>query len=91
MEIQRLGQGMIAGFTLETTQISAAMNYCGRVKAFHYHLHQTDCWMAVKGLLQVALVDFRVKSQTYRATQHALYRPDAPLATADSSGRGARL
>jgi dTDP-4-dehydrorhamnose 3,5-epimerase-like enzyme len=41
------------------------MNYAGTVKAFHYHLHQTDCWTPVKGLLQVALADLRVNSSTY--------------------------
>jgi dTDP-4-dehydrorhamnose 3,5-epimerase len=65
LEIQRLGQGLAAGFTLETTQISAAMNYAGAVKAFHFHLHQTDCWAPVKGLLQVALADLRIGSRTF--------------------------
>ena len=35
------------------------------MKAFHYHLHQTDCWTPVKGLLQVALVDLRIGSPTF--------------------------
>jgi dTDP-4-dehydrorhamnose 3,5-epimerase len=65
LEVQRLGVGLAAGFALETTQISAAMNYAGAVKAFHFHLHQTDCWTPVKGLLQVALADLRVDSPTF--------------------------
>lgn len=65
LEVQRLGQGLAAGFPLETTQISAALNYAGAVKAFHYHLHQTDCWIPVKGLLQVALADLRIGSPTF--------------------------
>jgi dTDP-4-dehydrorhamnose 3,5-epimerase len=65
LEIQRLGQGLAAGFALETTQISAAMNYAGTIKAFHFHLHQTDCWMPVKGMLQVALADLRAGSPTF--------------------------
>jgi dTDP-4-dehydrorhamnose 3,5-epimerase len=65
LEVQRLGQGLAAEFQLETTQISAALNYAGAVKAFHYHLHQTDCWVPVKGLMQVALVDLRVGSPTF--------------------------
>lgn len=65
LEIQRLGQGLAAEFPLETTQISAAMNYAGAVKAFHFHLHQTDCWAPVKGLLQVALADLRIGSPTF--------------------------
>jgi dTDP-4-dehydrorhamnose 3,5-epimerase len=65
LELQRLRQGLAAEFPAETTQISAALNYPGAVKAFHYHLHQTDCWNPVKGLLQVALVDLRADSTTF--------------------------
>jgi dTDP-4-dehydrorhamnose 3,5-epimerase len=65
LEIQRLGRGLAAQFPAATTQVSAALNYSGAIKAFHYHLYQTDCWTAVKGLLQVALVDLRVGSATF--------------------------
>lgn len=65
LEVQRLGQGLAAAFPFETTQISAAMNFAGTVKAFHFHLHQTDCWMPVKGMLQVALADLRTGSRTF--------------------------
>jgi dTDP-4-dehydrorhamnose 3,5-epimerase len=65
MEVQRIGHGLAADFPPATSQIAAAMNYAGAVKAFHYHLHQTDCWTPVKGLLQVALADLRVSSPTY--------------------------
>ena len=65
LEVQRLGQGLPAGFPPETTQISAALNYAGAIKAFHFHLHQTDCWVPVKGLLQVALADLRLHSPTF--------------------------
>jgi dTDP-4-dehydrorhamnose 3,5-epimerase len=65
LELQRLGQGLAAAFPAETTQISAALNYPGAVKAFHYHLYQTDCWNPVKGLFQVALVDLRAHSTTF--------------------------
>lgn len=65
LEIQRIGRGVVAGFPPETTQISAALNYAGTIKAFHYHLHQTDCWTPVKGLFQVALADLRVNSPTF--------------------------
>ncbi len=67
LEVQRLGQGLAAHFPAESTQISAALNYPGTVKAFHYHLHQHDCWTPVAGLLQVALVDLRAGSATYGA------------------------
>jgi dTDP-4-dehydrorhamnose 3,5-epimerase len=65
LEIQRLGRGLAAQFPAATTQVSAALNYPGAIKAFHYHLHQTDCWSPIKGLLQVALVDLRVGSATF--------------------------
>ncbi len=72
LEVQRLGQGMAAHFPAERTQVSAALNYPGAVKAFHYHLRQTDCWTPAAGLLQVALVDLRAGSPTYGA-RNTLY------------------
>lgn len=65
LEVQRLGQGLPAHFPPEQTQISAALNYPGTIKAFHYHLEQTDCWVPAKGMLQVALVDLRTDSKTH--------------------------
>jgi len=65
LEIQRIGHGLAAHFPPETTQISAAVNYAGTLKAFHYHLHQTDCWTPVKGLFQFALADLRAGSPTF--------------------------
>src|ERR1051325_5779327 len=55
LEVQRIGRGLTAEFPPETTQISAAFNYPGTIKAFHFHLHQTDCWTPARGLLHVAL------------------------------------
>jgi dTDP-4-dehydrorhamnose 3,5-epimerase len=65
LEVQRMGRGLAAAFPAASTQISAALNYPGTIKAFHYHLHQTDCWTPVKGMLQVALADLRVGSATF--------------------------
>jgi dTDP-4-dehydrorhamnose 3,5-epimerase len=65
LEVNRMGRGLAAGFPPETTQTSAALNYPGTIKAFHFHLHQTDCWTPVKGLLQVVLADLRVGSPTF--------------------------
>jgi dTDP-4-dehydrorhamnose 3,5-epimerase len=65
LELHRMGRGLAAGFPPMRSQISAAVNFAGTVKAFHYHLHQTDCWMPVKGMLQVALVDLRLGSPTF--------------------------
>ena len=65
MEVARLGQGLVARFPGETTQVSCALNYPGAIKAFHFHKHQTDFWNVVKGMLQVALVDLRPDSPTF--------------------------
>ena len=64
-EIIRLGQGLPAGFPAESTQVSAALSYPGTIKAFHYHLHQTDFWAPVQGMFQVALADLRTGSSTF--------------------------
>jgi dTDP-4-dehydrorhamnose 3,5-epimerase len=65
MEVQRIGHGLAAGFPPERSQVSAAMNYNGAIKAFHFHLHQTDCWTPVTGLFQVTLCDLRLGSSTF--------------------------
>ena len=65
LELQRIGKGLAARFPPATTQISAALNHPGAIKAFHYHLHQTDCWNPIRGLLQVALADLRTGSSTF--------------------------
>jgi dTDP-4-dehydrorhamnose 3,5-epimerase len=65
LEVGRIGRGLIAPFPPETTQISATSSYPGTIKAFHYHVHQTDCWVPTSGMLQVALVDLREGSDTF--------------------------
>ncbi len=65
MEVARLGQGLLSQFPADTTQVSCALTYPGAIKAFHFHLHQTDCWLVVKGMFQVALVDLRPDSPTF--------------------------
>jgi dTDP-4-dehydrorhamnose 3,5-epimerase len=65
LEIQRFGHGPAAAFPAESTQVSAALTYPGALKAFHYHLHQTDCWTVVQGMLQVVLADLRAGSPTF--------------------------
>lgn len=67
LELVRLGQGLVAGYPHSTTQVSATLAYPGTVKAFHYHLHQSDCWIPAMGMLQVALVDLRRGSATFGA------------------------
>ena len=65
LEVARLRQGLISQFPPETTQVSAALNYPGIIKAFHYHRFQTDFWVPSAGLLQVVLVDLRTGSATF--------------------------
>ena len=65
LEVLRFGEGLIAGFDSQTVQVSAACNFPGIIKAFHYHLHQTDCFTPVAGLLQIVLVDLRQGSRTF--------------------------
>jgi dTDP-4-dehydrorhamnose 3,5-epimerase len=72
LEVARLGQGLVSDFPTGSTQVSAALNYPGIIKAFHYHKFQTDYWVPAAGLLQVALVDLRRGSRTYGA-KNTLY------------------
>jgi dTDP-4-dehydrorhamnose 3,5-epimerase len=65
LEVARMGQGFTQHFPKETTQVSAALSYPGTIKAFHFHRRQTDCWVPVEGMLQVALVDLRPQSATF--------------------------
>jgi dTDP-4-dehydrorhamnose 3,5-epimerase len=72
LEVIRMGQGLPHDFSKDTTQVSAALSYPGTIKAFHFHRHQTDCWVPVAGMLQVALVDLRKTSPTFGA-RNTLY------------------
>jgi dTDP-4-dehydrorhamnose 3,5-epimerase len=65
LEILRVGNGLPAEFDSATTQVSAALSYPGTIKAFHYHLEQTDFWVAAMGMFQVGLVDLRKTSPTF--------------------------
>lgn len=65
LEVQRIGQGLASNFQPETTQISAASNYPGIIKAFHFHRFQTDCWTPASGMFQVVLIDLRPESATF--------------------------
>lgn len=59
LEVVRLGHGLPAEFVPQSCQVSAALSYPGTIKAFHYHRLQTDFWVPVSGMFQVALVDLR--------------------------------
>jgi len=72
LEVLRLGQGLAAGFPSASLQVSAALGYPGAIKAFHYHLRQTDLWVPAMGLFQVALVDLRRGSTTW-GVRNTLY------------------
>ena len=65
LEVARMRQGLAAEFPAESTQVSAAVSYPGTIKAFHFHKHQTDLWVPVRGMLQAALVDLRKGSPTF--------------------------
>lgn len=67
LEVARWGEGLAAGFPPGSTQVSAALNYPGIVKAFHFHRRQHDLWTSVAGMHQVALADLRPGSPTYGA------------------------
>jgi dTDP-4-dehydrorhamnose 3,5-epimerase len=75
LEVQRIGRGLAADFPTATTQVSATATYPGIVKAFHYHLHQSDCWTVVTGMLQVVLADLRAGSPTF-GLRNTLYVGD---------------
>jgi dTDP-4-dehydrorhamnose 3,5-epimerase len=72
LEVARMRQGLAADFPPETTQVSAALSYHGTIKAFHFHRHQTDLWVPAQGMFQVALVDLREESPTFKA-KNTLY------------------
>ena len=65
LEVARIGEGLASEFPPATTQISAALSYPDTIKAFHYHLEQTDFWVPVMGMFQVVLVDLRPESHTF--------------------------
>lgn len=79
LEVHRMNRGPAAHFPPETTQISAAFSYPGTLKAFHFHLHQTDCWTPVRGLMQVALADLRVGSPTFGLRNTMYVGPLRPM------------
>ena len=72
LEVMRLGRGLASKLPAESTQVSSAISYPGTIKAFHYHLRQTDLWSPVMGMLQVALVDLRRDSRTF-GTRNTIY------------------
>ena len=65
LQVLRAGHGLVAGYSLAETQVSAALSYPGTIKAFHFHLFQTDCWVPAIGMFQFALVDLRSGSRTF--------------------------
>ena len=65
LEVIRMKQGLTQDFAAESTQVSSAVSYPGTIKAFHYHRRQTDMWVPMAGMFQVALVDLRESSPTF--------------------------
>ncbi len=65
LEVARLGVGLASQFEGGPVQVSAAYSYPGTVKAFHFHLEQTDLWVPCSGMFQVALCDLRSDSPSF--------------------------
>jgi dTDP-4-dehydrorhamnose 3,5-epimerase len=78
LELIRGGKAPVEGFNWTNTQVSAALSYPGTVKAFHYHLEQSDCWNAVAGMFQFVLADLRQGSRTYGARNTMYVGPLRP-------------
>ena len=72
LEVSRIQQGLAENFPTESTQVSAALSYPDTIKAFHYHMYQTDLWVPAKGMFQVALADLREGSASFGA-RNTLY------------------
>jgi dTDP-4-dehydrorhamnose 3,5-epimerase len=65
LEVGRSGRDLLAGFASDRLQVSASLSYPGTIKAFHYHLRQSDCWTVAAGMLQAVLVDLRRGARTF--------------------------
>ena len=91
LEVQRFGRGLVEGFPKETTQISAALNYPGIIKAFHFHRYQTDCWTPTMNMLQNRAGRYPARIAHVRRAEHDLRRQSQALANSDSAWRGSRL
>ena len=72
LEVARLGLGLASKFSGGATQVSAVLSYPGTIKAFHYHMAQTDLWVPCRGMLQVALADLREGSPSF-GSRNTLY------------------
>jgi dTDP-4-dehydrorhamnose 3,5-epimerase len=62
-EIFRDEEDVARGFAVRQTSIT--MTRPGTIKAFHYHLEQSDIFVPVAGHIRIALVDFRAESPTF--------------------------
>jgi dTDP-4-dehydrorhamnose 3,5-epimerase len=67
LEVFRIGKGLVGSYPTDSLQVSAALSYPATIKAFHFHRFQTDLWVPVQGMFQVALVDLRRGSPTFGA------------------------
>ena len=92
LEVQRIGRGP-GGATSrpKPRQVSAALSYAGTIKAFHYHLHQTDCWTPAKGHVASGAGGSARRLAHLRRAQHHVRGPAAALADPDPARRGARI
>ena len=50
-------------------QTTLTMSYPGVIKAFHWHRHQDDAWLVVRGMVRTVLYDLRESSPTHGVTE----------------------
>lgn len=60
-------------------QSYVALNYPGVIRAWHYHRHQTDHFVAIRGMVKVAMYDAREGSPTYGEVQQFCIGDDNPM------------
>ncbi|MDP2659655.1 MAG: dTDP-4-dehydrorhamnose 3,5-epimerase family protein [Dehalococcoidia bacterium] len=60
-------------------QTYVSLNYPGVVRAWHYHRRQTDHFVAVKGMVKVALYDAREDSRTHGEVQEFFMGDHNPM------------
>ncbi|OGG00460.1 MAG: dTDP-4-dehydrorhamnose 3,5-epimerase [Candidatus Glassbacteria bacterium RIFCSPLOWO2_12_FULL_58_11] len=60
-------------------QVYMTTNFPGVVKAWHYHLKQSDCVTCVHGMIKLVLCDWRKESKTYKTIEEYFIGEHNPL------------
>ena len=66
-------------FFEEFGQLSLSAVYRNVVKAWHYHVEQTDWWYVIYGEVIAAFYDYRTRSPTYRQTMTRTLNPNTGI------------